>query len=180
MSTAAIAQPQVAGIYWLDAAERRLFLLERGLCSVALVVMLLTVALSVVVRYFNLGLPNVAEWAVVAMSPLTFVGAAMCTYLQEHIAVDVIKLARSETIRRVVRGVVALSLLVFSGIYAWIGYTFFVESLTSRETMLDMGTPVALPVFFLLLGMVLMLLHGALEMWRVLSGRPVAAEGEAQ
>lgn len=180
MSTTAIEQPQIAATQWLDAAERRLFLLERGLCSVALVVMLLAVALSVVVRYFNLGLPNVAEWAVVAMSPLTFVGAAVCTYLQEHIAVDVIKLARSETIRRVVRGVVALSLLAFSGMYAWIGFTFFVESLTSRESMLDMGTPVAVPVFFLFLGMVLMLLHGALEMWRVLCGRPVASQGETE
>jgi len=180
MSTTAIEQPQVAGINWLDAAERRLFLFERGLCSLALVVMLVTVALSVVVRYFNLRLPNVAEWAVVAMSPLTFVGAAVCTYLQEHIAVDVIKLVRSRAIRRAVRGVVALSLLVFSGMYAWIGYTFFRESLASGEAMLDMGTPVALPVFFLFLGMVLMFLHGALEMWRVLSGSPVAAEGQAQ
>lgn len=178
MTTTAIERPQVAVPDWLDAAERRLFRLERGLCSTALLVMLLAVALSVVVRYFNLGLPNVAEWAVVAMSPLTFVGAAVCTYLQEHIAVDVIKLVRSQTIRRVVRGLVALSLLVFSGVYAWIGYTFFVESLTSGETMLDMGTPVAVPVFFLFLGMVLMLLHGALEMWRVLCGRPAAAEGD--
>lgn len=178
MSATAIEPPQAAATAWLDVAERRLFRLERGLCSAALLVMLLAVALSVVVRYFNLGLPNVAEWAVVAMSPLTFVGAAVCTYLQEHIAVDVIKLVRSESVRRAVRGAVALSLLVFSGVYAWIGYTFFVESLTSGETMLDLGTPVAVPVFFLFLGMVLMLLHGALEMWRVLCGRPAVAEGE--
>lgn len=177
MSNTAIEHPRLAATDWLDAAERRLFRLERGLCSTAMLVMLLAVALSVVVRFFNLGLPNVAEWAIVAMSPLTFVGAAMCTYLQEHIAVDVVKLVRSEASRRVVRGAVALSLLVFSGVYAWIGCTFFVESLSSGETMLDMGTPVAVPVFFLFLGMVLMLLHGALEMWRVLCGRPAVAEG---
>ncbi len=64
---------------WLDAFEYRVFRLERWICVLSLVVMLLTVSVSVAVRYFNLGLPNVAEWAIVAMSPLTFIGAAMCT-----------------------------------------------------------------------------------------------------
>ena len=170
--------PLVAG-GWLHAVERKLFRMERAICSVALLVMLLTVAFSVVVRYFGLGMPNVAEWAIVAMSPLTFVGAALCTYLQEHIAVDVMKLVRGPAIHRAVRGAVALTLLAFSGVYAWVGYTFLRESLQSGEAMLDMGTPVAVPVFFLLLGMVLMLLHAAMELWRALAGLPVATEGEA-
>jgi len=165
---------------WLDATELRIFRAERWLCSAALVVMLVAVSISVVARYFNLPIPNVGEFATVAMSPLAFVGAALCTFLQEHIAVDVIKLVRSESVQRVVRGAVALSLLAFSGVYVWVGYTFFEESLHSGETLIDMGTPVAVPVFFLFLGMVLMVFHAAMELWRVMAGRPAATLGEAE
>ena len=157
---------------WLDGFEYRVFRLERWICVLSLVVMLLTVSVSVAVRYFNLGLPNVAEWAIVAMSPLTFIGAAMCTYAQSHIAVDVVKLLPQAGLRRAARGAVALALLVFAGVYAWIGTLFFVDMRQSGERMLDMGTPVYVPVFFLMLGMVLMLVHAAIELWRVLSDQP--------
>ena len=64
------------------------------------------------------------------------------------------------------------ALLVFAGVYAWIGTLFFVDMRQSGERMLDMGTPVYVPVFFLMLGMVLMLVHAAIELWRVLSDQP--------
>lgn len=155
----------------LDGFEYRVFRIERWICVLSLLVMLLTVSISVATRYFNLGLPNVAEWAIVAMSPLTFIGAAMCTYAQSHIAVDVVKLMPNAAIRRAARGVVALCLLGFAGVYAWIGALFFIDMKQSGERMLDMGTPVVVPVFFLMLGMLLMLLHAAVELWRVLTNR---------
>ncbi len=164
------AGPSPAG--GLDAFEHRVFKVERWICVLSLVVMLLTVSVSVAVRYFNLGLPNVAEWAIVAMSPLTFVGAAMCTCAQSHIAVDVVKLLPQVQLRRAARGGVALALLVFAGVYAWIGMLFFADMRQSGERMLDMGTPVYVPVFFLMLGMLLMLLHAAIELWRVLRDQP--------
>lgn len=158
----------------LDGFEYRVFRIERWICVASLLVMLVTVSVSVAVRYFNLGLPNVAEWAIVAMSPLTFVGAAMCTYAQSHIAVDVLKLLPQSAIRRAARGAVALCLLSFAGVYAWIGMLFFIDLRQSGERMLDMGTPVYVPVFFLMLGMLLMLLHAAIELWRVLCNqRPI-------
>lgn len=168
------AGPAPAG--WLDNFECRVFRVERWICVLSLVVMLLTVSVSVAVRYFNLGLPNVAEWAIVAMSPLTFIGAAMCTYSQSHIAVDVVKLLPQAGLRRAARGGVALALLVFAGVYAWIGTLFFIDVRQSGERMLDMGTPVYVPVFFLMLGMALMLVHAAIELWRVLSDQPPVDE----
>ncbi len=164
------ARPSPAG--GIDVFEYRLFRIEGWICVASLLVMLVTVSLSVAVRYFNLGLPNVAEWAIVAMSPLTFVGAAMCTYAQSHIAVDVVKLLPQALLRRAARGAVALALLAFAGVYAWIGMLFFVDMQRSGERMLDMGTPVYVPVFFLMSGMTLMLLHAAIELWRVLCDRP--------
>lgn len=158
------------------ALEHQLFRLERAICILALAVMLATVFISVVIRYFNLPLRNVAEWATVAMAPMTFVGAAMCSYTQAHIAVDVVKLIPSTGIRRGVRGVVAIVMLVFSGVYAWLGWFFFTDVLQSGEKLLDMGTPLAVPVFFLVAGMVLMVLHGAMELWRVLTNQPPVKE----
>jgi TRAP-type C4-dicarboxylate transport system permease small subunit len=163
---------------WLDALEFRVFQGERWVCIASLLMMVVTVSISVAVRYFNWPVPDVAEWAIVAMSPLTFVGAAMCSYAQAHIVVDVVKLAPQEWIRRTARGIGALSLLVFSGVYSWLSFVFLQDMLGSGERMLDMGTPVALPISFLVAGMVLMLFHGAVELWRVLTGRPPVSEGD--
>lgn len=164
----------------IDGLEFRVFQGERWVCIASLLVMVVTVSISVAVRYFNFPIPNVSEWAIVAMSPLTFVGAAMCSYTQSHIVVDVVKLVPQEWIRRTARGICALSLLAFAGVYTWLSYVFFQDIRVSGERMLDMGTPVALPIFFLLAGMMLMFFHGAVELWRVLSGRsPVTEEDVA-
>lgn len=161
---------------FIDGLEFRVFRGERWVCIASLLVMVVTVSFSVAVRYFNFPIPNVAEWAIVAMSPLTFVGAAMCSYTQSHIVVDVVKLVPQEWIRRMARGVSALSLLAFAGVYSWLAFVFFQDMLSSGERMLDMGTPVSVPIFFLLAGMMLMLFHGAIELWRVLTGQPPVVE----
>lgn len=156
----------------LDAFEQRVYRAERTLAVASLAVMLFTVSASVAIRYFNLPLPNVAEWAVVAMAPLTFVGGAMCSYLHAHIAVDVVKLVKNALARRLARGVVALAMLGFSGVYVGLAWTLFLDALRSNEKMLDMGTPVYVSMAFLLAGMVLMTFHGALELWRVIANAP--------
>ncbi|NMM05120.1 TRAP transporter small permease [Polaromonas sp.] len=176
MSAGVFINPSAPWFDWIDGLEFRVFQGERWVCIASLLVMVVTVSISVAVRYFNLPIPNVAEWAMVAMSPLTFVGAAMCSYTQSHIVVDVVKLAPQEWIRRTARGIGAISLLAFAGVYSWLAYVFFQDMRVSGERMLDMGTPVALPIFFLLAGMVLMLFHGAVELWRVLTGRPPVTE----
>lgn len=163
----------------LDAFERWVFRVERLLAVASLAVMLLAVSASVAIRYFNLPLPNVAEWALVAMSPLTFVGGAMCSYLQAHIAVDLITLVRSAVARRAARGGVALAMLGFSGVYVALASALLTDAFQSNEKMLDMGTPVYVPLAFLLLGMALMVFHAAADLWRVLADRPFPAGQEA-
>ncbi len=156
----------------LDAIEYGVFRIERLLAVASLGVMLLAVSVAVAIRYFNLALPNVAEWALVAMSPLTFVGGAMCSYLQSHIAVDVVTLIGNRAVRRVIRGFVALAMLCFSGVYVALAWVLLADAYQSQERMLDMGTPIYLPVSFLLLGMVLMVFHAAADLWRVLTDAP--------
>ena len=159
----------------LDAFERQVFRGERLLAVASLAVMLLAVSASVAIRYFNLPVPNVAEWALVAMSPLTFVGGAMCSYLQAHIAVDVVTLVRSTALRRLARGLVSLAMLGFSGVYVALAWALTADAFDSGEKMLDMGTPVVVPLSFLLLGMALMVFHAAADLWRVLVGEAPAA-----
>ncbi|HZH26102.1 MAG TPA: TRAP transporter small permease [Azospirillaceae bacterium] len=161
----------------LDAFEGRVFRFERLLCISALAVMLLATIESVAVRYFNLPLPSLGEWAVIAMSPLTFVGAAMCSYTGSHIAVDVIDTLGSPTVRRLSRFAVSAATLVFATVYLVTGWTFLTSTLESGERLIDLGTPVAVPVVFLPLGMALVLLHTAADIRRCLSfqGDPEAA-----
>lgn len=146
--------------------EYRLYKIENFLCSLSLMVMLLMIFLSVCVRYFNLPLPNVSEWALVAMAPLTFVGAAMCTKLGQHIAVDFVHQSRSMTLRKCAHLLVSLLLLLFSGIYTWLGLMLLDDAISSGETMIDLGTPVAIPVFCYFLGMLLMSIHALCQLIR--------------
>jgi len=150
------------------AAEQHLYRIEKWTCIVCLLVMLSGVAASVAIRYWALALPHVAEWSLVAMSPLTFVGAAMCTKAHAHVSVDVIGQVPHAWLRWFARLAVTLAMLVFAGVYAWLGWLLFEDVLASGERLLDLGTPVAVPIAFLGLGMLCMMAHCLLELWRML------------
>lgn len=146
--------------------EDRLYYVEKWICSISLLVMLFAVSFSVVIRFFHLPIANVGEWAVVAMSPLTFIGAAMCSRMGQHISVDFIDQAKSELVKRLAHTVVALLMVVFSGIYAWLGWILLLDVTETGERLLDMGTPLYVPIFFLFCGMILMLVHSAFALGR--------------
>lgn len=152
--------------------ERRAFQIEKWICIALLVAMLLAVTITVLVRYFNLPLPGTGELATFAMAPLTFVGAAMCSYTGTHIAVDVIKHMPGDTLKKAARLLVSAAMIVFALTYLYTGWYFFINALSSGERGLDMGIPVAIPVFFLPLGMTLVLLHALAELLRVLANTP--------
>ncbi len=155
---------------WLSSIESRLYFFENAVCSLSLIVMLLTVTLGACVRIFNWPIPNVAEWALVAMSPLTFVGSAMCTRVGAHISVDIIDQISSRLIRRLAQTLVAVLTLAFSIIYAWLGWSLFEDALSTKERWLDMGTPIFIPVFFFFAGMVCMAIHGFCNIFRQFIG----------
>jgi len=155
---------------WLTTAERELYRVEKWTCIVCLLVMLVGVAASVAIRFWALALPNVAEWSLVAMSPLTFVGAAMCTKGHAHVSVDLISQVDHAQIRWLARLAVTLAMLAFAGVYAWLGWILFDDVWKSGERLLDLGTPVAVPIAFLGLGMLCMMGHCLLELWSILSG----------
>jgi len=156
--------------------ERQAFVGEKWICIASLVAMLLAVSVSVAVRNFNLPLPDTGEIAIFAMAPLTFVGAAMCTYTGTHIAVDIIQHIDNHQVRRLGRVVVALAMIVFGAVYFRTALEFFQTALSSGERGLDLGTPVAIPTFFFPVGMALVLLHSAAELVRAATDAPPAGE----
>jgi TRAP-type C4-dicarboxylate transport system permease small subunit len=161
----------------LFAFERAVFAVEKAVCIAALTVMLFAISMSVLVRYLNLPIPNFAEWGVVAMAPLAFVGLAMCTYTGTHIAVDLVNSLESPLLRRIGRFCTGTAAIVFAAVYFTSSWIFFRETLQSGEKMMDMGTPLGVPLVFLPVGLVLVLFHSALEVWRTLADiAPIAPE----
>lgn len=77
---------------WIIKTEKRIFIIEKWICTLALAIMVVAVFVTVFVRNLNLPWPNFGEWAMVSVIPLTFIGAAMCTYLGSHIAIDAVRL----------------------------------------------------------------------------------------
>lgn len=153
----------------LDSLEERLYSLERLICAVCLLVMLSTVVLSVLVRTFNWPVPNVGEWALAAMSPLAFVGAAMCAKKRAHIAVDVIEQINKLWVKRLSDFLIALSMFAFAVVYAWLGWSLFEDAVYTGEKWLDMGTPIYVPIFFFAAGMAAMAFHGLCDLCRLVA-----------
>lgn len=161
---------------WFFSLERYAFRFEKWICIVSLVAMLVGICFSVVVRYFNLHMPDTGEIAILAMAPLTFVGAAMCTYTGTHIAVDIIHQVKSPWVRTIGRVATAIAMIIFGAVYFRTALEFFQTSLSSGERGLDLGTPIAIPTFFFPLGMALVVFHSVAELIRVATNEPPVSE----
>lgn len=155
-----------------DRFEVLLFRCEALVAGVSLAVMLVMIAISVATRFFDLPLPNTGEWALVAMSPLTFIGAAMCTYLGGHIAVDVAQMLPSERLRATARALASLTQITFAALFAYAAWTFFDYALFSGERLLDLGTPLTVPAAFVVLGGALIGVHATADLVRQCLGLP--------
>lgn len=158
------------------SVERLAFQVEKWVCITSLVAMLLAVTVSVLARYFNLAIPDVSELAIFAMAPLTFVGAAMCSYTGTHIVVDIIQHVDSRWARRISRIVVALAMIVFGAVYFTAALEFYQSTLLFGERGLGLGMPMAIPAFFFPLGMALVVLHAVGELLRAAADEPAVNE----
>jgi len=146
--------------------------IETAVAIAALAVAMLAVAASIAIRAFALPIPDTGEWAIVAMSPLTFVGAALCSHLHKHLTADIVETLPDGWLRR---GLDALSsglCFVFGAVFAVIAWDLFDYAWSSGEKLTDLGTPVAVPAGFMVAGAGLIALHGAMDVWRALAGRP--------
>ena len=91
--------------------------------AACLFVMLVCIILQVIFRYLDIGISWTEEVARLAMSYLTFIGAAACFFLGNHIAVDLLLERLSKPVRRVitiVTSLVSLSTMTLVGYYTYI------------------------------------------------------------
>lgn len=152
---------------WIVKIENQIFSIEKWICTLALAIMVVSVFLTVFIRNLNLPWPNFGEWAMVSVIPLTFIGAAMCTYLGSHIAVDAVRLIGLRGIGKLSRAITAVGNMCFSVIFLYSGWFVFHEVAESGERMLELGTPLTIPLIFIPVGMALMLFHSVVDLLAV-------------
>lgn len=155
---------------WVDRAEGWLGWAEEQAAGLALLAALAGIVGGVLVRFLDLPLPNYGEIAIVAMSPLTLLGAARCTALRRHITIDVVDYVPRAGLRRALRIVAALATVVFAAFFGWLAWGFFAYTFSTGERLIDLGSPVWIPTGFIVLGTALMGLHAALDAMRLLLG----------
>lgn len=151
--------------------ELMLARLESVVAVAALAVAAVAMGVSVAIRVFALPVPDTGEWAIVAMSPLTFVGAALCSYLHRHLTADIIDALPAGWLRRVLDLLVALLVVTFGAFFTALAWELFDYALSSGERLIDLGTPIAVPTGFMFAGAVLMTFHAVLDVIRALAGR---------
>lgn len=145
--------------------------MENAVVISAMVVAIVAVAMSVVVRTFNLSIPDTGEWAMVAMSPLTFIGGALCSHLHKHLTADIVEMLPPGMLRRSLDAIAAVLCLVFGLFFIALAWDLFDYARSSGERLIDLGTPVAIPAGFVFAGAVLMTFHAVLDIWRAFEGR---------
>lgn len=145
--------------------------MENAVVITAMVVAILAVGASVVIRTFDLPIDDTGEWAMVAMSPLTFIGAALCSHLHKHLTADIVEMLPPGPLHRCLDAVAAVLCLVFGLFFIALAWDLFDYARTSGETLIDLGTPIAIPAGFMLAGAALMTFHAVLDVWRALVGR---------
>lgn len=163
---------------WADALldllmrlERQVARVEGAIAMLAWCVAVLAILASLAVRAFGLGLPDTGEWALVAMSPLTFVGASLCSHLHKHLTADIAEMLPRGLLLQVLEGITAALFVVFSVYFARLSFDLFDYAVSAKEKLIDLGTPLAIPVSFMLLGAVLMGFHAVLDLLRACLGR---------
>lgn len=155
-----------------DKLEDNLAALEKRVAAVSLVVMILAILVTIVARFFNLPIPSLGEYALVAMSPVAFVGAAFCSYMHHHITIDVAELLKNRFLKTTLRIAAALAMATFSAIFTWLAWDLLTYAFSSGESLIDLGTPVWIPMGFMVLGAALMFIHAAFDVIRLCTGMP--------
>ncbi len=144
---------------WYLRFDRTLYKLEAFICSLSLLIILFGMSASVIIRFFNLQIPNTGELALAAASPLVFVGSAMCARTLNHITIDVLDQYAKGHLKRIANILVSAVMILFAVIYTFLSYELFGDAVLRGERWLDMGTPIYIPIFFYLLGMGCMVFH---------------------
>ncbi|WP_173930918.1 TRAP transporter small permease [Chelativorans sp. Marseille-P2723] len=132
----------------------------------ALLVIMVAVNANVVSRFFNLPLVDLSELALSAMLPLTFIGAALCSNIREHIRLDLVDAIPNPKYRLALEIIADAAFVTFSVFFIWASYGLMEFSYTFNERLITTGIPVWITVAFMVGGGVLMLVHSVFSIVR--------------
>ena len=155
--------------------ERVLAAVEKRVAALSMAVILVAIFVTVVARVAELPLPSYGELAIVAMAPLTFIGSAYCSFMHRHITIDVVDTFGSPRVQRLVRLAASAAMAGFAATYGWLTLSLLRYAIESGESLIDLGTPVWIPVSGVVIGAGLMFVHAVLDVLRLALGMPHTA-----
>lgn len=150
----------------LNEFEQPFSKMETYAGMLALIVILVCVFLSILFRAFVMPLPNLGEWALVAMVPLTFFGGALCSALRKHISVDLAASLPYPSVVLGLRFVGNLAVVLFCVYFLQGAWDYLVFSYVTSDRLTDLNTPVWLPLACMVVGVGCMLLHTLVDLLR--------------
>lgn len=171
-----MAAPSSGPSNLLDRIDLALGAVEKRIAALSMLAILLGVFVAILARMARLPLPNTGELAIVAMAPLTFIGGAFCSAMHQHINVDVVDAFGSRGMRRLARMAASLAMTLFAWMYGWMSFSFFQYAWSSGERLIDLGTPLWIPVGCIVVGAALMTFHSAIDVVRQAIGSPRPGE----
>jgi TRAP-type C4-dicarboxylate transport system permease small subunit len=150
----------------IDRFERLLSGAEAAIAAAALVAIMVAVNVNVVSRFFDLRILDLSEVALSAMLPLTFIGAALCTAIREHIRLDLVDAIPDMRLRQALEIAADIAFVAFSCFFIWASYGLMEFTYSFNELLITTGIPVWITVAFMVGGGVLMLIHSLFSIVR--------------
>lgn len=142
-----------------------------GIAAMALLAAaVLVVCQMIVMRYFlNASTVWQTEFVIFSLVAATFLGSAEVLKLKGHVSVDILPAALGGRGRTVLDLIAALLSVIFVGLLAWSGWTYFHEAWAENWTTETVwALPLWIPLLPLPLGMALLILQYLVEILKLL------------
>lgn len=139
--------------------EELLIKIEKVIITLMLALMFVAVVVQVFVRYFNLPIRDTTEMSVMTMALITFMGCGLLVHTKDHITCEIDQLFRSHRVRFLFELFTSLAMLIFIGVFTYLGYDLLMYAVEGGEKTLELGIPLTIPFATMVIGMILMLIH---------------------
>lgn len=139
--------------------EDLLFKFEKTIVVIAFSLIFITVSGQVFQRFFNLPIPDTSDISMVSQGVFTFISVGMLVYLESHITIEAQKLIKNRNILFVVEMFAFVVLLIFAGVFIWLGYDLFGFALDTGTSTTALRIPLWIPYGSMLLGLIVMVFH---------------------
>jgi TRAP-type transport system small permease protein len=134
---------------------------EESISSGLMIILALLTVLQVVVRYFfQLPFPWVEELARYSMIAMIYIGSAVAVHKKEHLNVELLDMILKEPKKRVVGITHQFLILVFVIFLVYVSTEFILFQIKIGQVSPAMQISMAWPIGAILLGGILMLIHG--------------------